>query len=153
MPNHDRLTGSELEEWWITMSLKRYEEGRYGLQALINKSDGELLGICGLLAQDVSDRDELEVGYHLFCKHWGKGFASEAAQLFRDYGFETTGAESIVSIIHPLNFLSKKVAARNGTKLAEKSGTFRGKEVDVFRITRDEWLQLKSNTKSDTPKV
>jgi RimJ/RimL family protein N-acetyltransferase len=126
----------------VNLTIKRYQENRLGLQALIEKQTGELIGMCGLLAQDVNGTNETEIGYHLLRKHWGKGYASEAAQKFRDYGFEHHFSDSLVSIIHPLNFLSKNVALRNGMTLTEPSASFRGHEVDIFRITRAEWEKL-----------
>ncbi len=127
----------------IDFTLKRYQENRLGLQALIEKESGELIGMCGLLTQDVNGIPEVEVGYHLLRKYWGKGYALEAAQAFRDYGFNNNFAPSIVSIIHPLNFLSKKVALRNGMTLTETGASWRDHEVDIFRITRKEWEQLR----------
>ena len=127
---------------WIGFTIQRYQEQRYGLQALTDKQTGEFLGLCGLLLQELNGVNEVEIGYHLFRKHWGKGYASEAAQLFRDYGFQNNVADSIISIIHPLNFLSKNVAKRNGMTLTQQGTFFRDKEVDIFRITRKEWEQL-----------
>ena len=138
------MTHEQQCNWWVDMCLKRYEEGRYGLQALIHRETGDLIGMCGLLTQEVSGKTELEVGYHLLRKDWGLGFATEAARLFRDYGFQHIDVDSIVSVIHPNNFRSKNVAIRNSMKLSEKGSIFRGKEVDVFRITRSEWNTLKS---------
>ena len=126
----------------VNLTIKRYQENRLGLQAHIEKQTGKLVGMCGLLAQDVNGTNETEIGYHLLRKHWGKGYASEAAQKFRDYGFEHHFSDSLVSIIHPLNFLSKKVALRNGMTLTEPGASFREHEVDIFRITRKEWEKL-----------
>ncbi len=143
IPNTNMLPNEERAKEWIGYVLKRYAENRLGMQALIHKDTGELIGMCGLMIQEVSGSSETEVGYHLLRRHWGKGYASEAAQKFRDYGFENNMADSIVSIIHPLNFLSKNVAMRNGMSLSEKGGNWRGMEVDVFRITLPEWEKLK----------
>ncbi|MGN6566963.1 MAG: GNAT family N-acetyltransferase [Flavipsychrobacter sp.] len=99
----------------MKITLKRYEEGRLGLQALISKETGEMIGKCGLLIQhEVNGKTELEIGYHLIRRYWGQGYAIEAAQMFRDYAFENDMADSVVSIIDPLNIASQKVALRNG---------------------------------------
>jgi RimJ/RimL family protein N-acetyltransferase len=135
-------TPSEMAQYWIDLCLKRYSENRLGLQALIDKETGAFIGQCGLLRQEVNGRSEIEVGYHLIRRHWGKGYATEAAQMFRDYGFENNVADSLVSIIHPQNVQSKAVALRNGMKLVETNAIFRGGEYNLFRITREEWSAI-----------
>jgi RimJ/RimL family protein N-acetyltransferase len=65
-------------------------------------------------------------------KHWGKGYASEAAQLFKNYGFQNKLSESIISIIHIDNIPSQQVAIRNGmTK--EKQSKWNDLDVFIFR--------------------
>lgn len=136
-------TPDELAQFFIDRALARYEAGEYGLQALISKETGEFIGQCGLIKQQVNGIDEVEVGYHLLPRHWGKGYAIEAARLFRDYGFEHNVADSIISIIDPQNFPSKKVALRNGMALESANTPFRDAEYNIFRITRSEWESLR----------
>lgn len=127
---------------WIDFTLARYENERYGLQALIEKATGEFIGQCGLILQEVDGQCEVEVGYHLFPRYWGQGYATEAARAFRDYGFENNQATSIISVINPLNEPSKKVARRNGMRLVKEDGRMRDGSYNIFRITRAEWEAL-----------
>ena len=62
--------------------------------------------------------------------------------MFRDYGFENSVAESLISIIHPLNEPSQKVALRNGMRLVDSRAIFREKEYYLYRITRKEWESI-----------
>ena len=133
-----------MAQYWIDLCLKRYEENRLGLQALLDKETGAFIGQCGLLKQEVNGKPEIEVGYHLIGRYWGMGYATEAAQMFRDYGFENSATESLVSIIHPLNEQSKKVAMRNGMKLVDTRTIFREQEYHLYRITREEWESIRS---------
>lgn len=137
-------TPREMAEFVIDVTIKRYADNRGGLQALISKETGEFIGQCGLFIQEVDYKTEVEIGYHLLPKHWGKGYATEAAIAFRDWGFEHNVAPSLVSIIHPKNTRSKKVAERMGMKLVVINALFRDKEHNLFRITRKEWEALKS---------
>jgi len=137
-------TPEEMAQEGIALSLKRYKENSFGLQALISKETGAFIGKSGLLLQEVNGENEIEVGYHLLPKYWGKGYASEAAQKFRDYAFERHLTDSVVSIIHAHNMPSKKVAVRNGMKLVDPNAIFRGKEYELFRITRKEWEEQKT---------
>lgn len=132
----------ELGKEMIDSQLLRYREKRLGLQALLLKDTNEFIGLCGVLVQYINNIKEIEVGYHLLRRFWGKGYATEAAQLFRDYGFNTYQPDSIISIIHPLNFPSRAVAKRNGMQLDLKAITFKDAEYDVFRITSDKWKGL-----------
>ena len=131
-----------MAQYWIDLCLKRYAENRLGLQALLDKKTGALIGQCGLLKQDVNDKPEIEVGYHLIHRFWGMGYATEAAQMFMNYGFENNVAESLVSVIHPHNEQSKKVALRNGMKLVDTKAIFREQGYHLYRITRTEWESI-----------
>lgn len=123
-PDFNLTTSKERAEHWIDKQLTRYKEKRYGLQALILKETGEFIGQCGLLTQEVDGCIELEVGYHIFKQHWGKGYATEASQLFKKYAFDNNFCLSLVSIIHINNLRSQTVAEKNGMK--------RDKRVDFF---------------------
>src|SRR5687768_8343079 len=104
----------ETAKHWIARQMTRYNEKRFGLQALIDKSTNEFIGQCGLLRQEVDGKAELEVGYHIFKKYWGQGFAPEAAKMFIDYAFTNNLAETIISIIDIGNNRSQIVAEKNG---------------------------------------
>ena len=133
---------AEMSARFIDFTLKRYEDGRGGLQALLSKETGELVGMCGLFTQEVNGKSMTEIGYHLLRKYWGMGYATEAAQLFRDYGFENNNDDTFVSIIDPKNERSKQVAMRNGMRLIATNAAFRGREYYLFGITRAEWETL-----------
>lgn len=132
-------TPEQMSQFVIETTIQRYADGRGGLQALISKDTGAFIGQCGIFIQEVNGIQETEVGYHLIPRYWGMGYATEAAQLFRNYAFEHYPLDSIVSIIHPLNEPSKKVALRNGMHLSDPNADFRGGKYELFRITRKEW--------------
>ena len=88
----------EKSKAWIDRQLNRYSENRLGLQALIHKETNTFIGQCGLLKQEINGSVEIEVGYHVFKKYWGQGFAPEAARLFIDFAFENNLANSVISI-------------------------------------------------------
>lgn len=84
----------------------------YTLQAVVERATGRLLGRCGLWQPE--GWPGLEVGWALGRSAWGQGFATEAAKLWRDYAFAVLGAGETVSLIHPLNERSQRVARRIG---------------------------------------
>jgi ribosomal-protein-alanine N-acetyltransferase len=98
---------------WIQRNRTRYANDGYGLWAMILNSTHELIGDCGLVRQIVDGVDEIEIGYHVRRNLWGKGYASEAAQACRDYGFANLGVDRLISLIRPENLASRRVAEKN----------------------------------------
>ena len=65
------------------------------------KSDGELLGFCGIKIADTagSPVEGLhEIGWRLREDAWGQGYAKEAATASLDYAFGTLGAGRVVAL-------------------------------------------------------
>ncbi len=134
-PTFGLKSNLERSEFWIEKQLARYQENRFGLQALIEKETGEFIGQCGLLEQNVDGEIKIEVGYHVFKKHWGKGFAPEAAKLFIDFAFNNNISDSIISIIDQKNIKSQKVADKNGLKVIKESIWF-DSPVFIYEIKK-----------------
>ncbi len=120
----------------ITKWIKNYETDGFGLMALIHKKSNDLIGFCGLIKQIVDDEECIELGYRLAKKYWGKGLATEAAQAVRDYAFKDLNIQQLISIIHPENIPSKKVASKTGMCLIKKT-IFQGIDVEIYKVTND----------------
>jgi len=101
-------------EEWIARNRRRYVKDGHGLWAMVSKTNGELVGDCGLTVQEVDGTNEIEIGYHLRRDHWGQGLATEAARACRDYGFARLPVDHLISLIRPGNLPSRRVAERNG---------------------------------------
>ena len=56
----------------------------------------------------------VEIGWRLDKKFWGFGYATEAARLALDYGFQVAGLEEIVSFTFVGNLRSRRVMERLG---------------------------------------
>jgi RimJ/RimL family protein N-acetyltransferase len=102
---------------WIDRNRTRYAKDSFGLWAMILNSTGELIGDCGLVRQNVDGVDEIEIGYHVRRNLWGRGYASEAAQACRDYGFANLPVDRLISLIRPENLASRRVAEKNGMSI------------------------------------
>ncbi|MEW2923185.1 GNAT family N-acetyltransferase [Muricauda sp. ANG21] len=114
---------------------ERYENDLGGMNALILKETGELVGICGLLVQEVDGVEELEIGYSILPKFWLQGFAFEAAQKCKEFAFANNFSNSLISIIHVDNIPSQKVALKNGMYL-DKTTDYKDNPVHIFRVTK-----------------
>jgi RimJ/RimL family protein N-acetyltransferase len=108
---------------WVTRSQERYRHDGYGLFAVVLKANGEVIGNCGVVRQDVEGESLLEVGYHFRRDYWGRGYATEAARGCMAYAFGHLKAEKVVSLILPENMPSRRVAERNGMTV-ERQVTF-----------------------------
>lgn len=110
--------GPQTEDWvreWIAWVSRGYGERGYGPLAVVLKGSGGLIGYCGLFYfEDINGRPEVELGYRLARKAWGKGFATEAAAAVRDHAFETLGLDRLISLIDPANHASIAVAKKLG---------------------------------------
>jgi RimJ/RimL family protein N-acetyltransferase len=88
-------------------ALRGYTQG-----AVVEKASGRLLGRCGLWNPE--GWPGLEVGWTLARDAWGHGYATEAGAAWRDYAFQTLHAPELLSVIHPDNTGSIRVARRIG---------------------------------------
>ena len=83
--------------------------GRWAIHTTDNIN---FIGWCGLKYRP--GLDEIELGYRLMQKAWGKGFATEAAQHSLDFGFKTLNLELITGRAHIENIASIKVLEKIG---------------------------------------
>lgn len=128
---------------WYEKQHWRYANDMGGMNALIQKQSGKLVGHCGLLVQTVDDETELEIGYSLLPKFWNRGYATEAAKKCRDFAFKNHCADTLISIISKTNMPSQKVAVANGM-LLQKETMYHGMEVNIFRISNSVWMKAEN---------
>ena len=125
---------------WVERNLRRYDENGYGIFAVALKSSGEVIGDCGLAQQSVEGLPHLEVGYHLQRRHWGLGYATEAAAACMKYAFRQLAADKVISLIRPDNVPSRRVAERNGMQV-EREVTFEGLPHLMYAMGREDYGQ------------
>lgn len=130
---HEHPTAEAKNVAWYDRVLWRYENKLGGMNALIEKESGKLVGQCGLLIQEIDGVTELEIGYSLMPEFRGKGFALEAAQKCKEHAFKKAVADSLISVIHVDNEASMKVARANGMEISTTTIS-KGDPVHIFRI-------------------
>ncbi len=137
------LQAPEVEcENWYEKQFNRYETSRGGMNALIEKASGKLIGHAGLLVQVVDGITELEVAYSLLPSDRNKGYATEAARKCIDVAFQNDYSSSLISIISYTNEPSVKVAIKNGMK-ADKQTIYNQNAVTIFRMNKVDWSPTK----------
>jgi len=73
-----------------------YERHGVGLLLVESKSDGDRLGMCGLLRRDALP--DPDIGFAFLPRHWGKGYALEAAAAVLEHARTGLGFSRIVAI-------------------------------------------------------
>ncbi|NJL05854.1 MAG: GNAT family N-acetyltransferase [Chloroflexaceae bacterium] len=92
--------------------LDSYATHGWGLWGVVQRDTGTMIGDCGLLLQHVAGQPLIEIGYHLLPAYWGHGYAREAAAACRDYALDGVRAAQVISLVHPANLRSRRVAER-----------------------------------------
>jgi len=110
---------------------------------VIFRANERLIGYCGFFAQIVDEVEELEIAYRIDPEYWSQGIATEAARAVRDYGFDELKLTRLISLIHPENAASKRVAEKNGLK-PEKQTVFRGFPTIVYSISQRQYQAMLS---------
>lgn len=120
-------------------ALEDFADTGLGPRILMGRSDGCVLGWCGL--QRLGGSDEIELFYGLARTAWGRGLAREACTALLDRVFAAP-VPRIVAIVEPANRRSVRVLEALGM---EPSGTFPhsrlGRCVPRFALEREAWVR------------
>ncbi|MGI9276285.1 MAG: GNAT family N-acetyltransferase [Endozoicomonas sp.] len=127
----DEKATREFIEWCIAC----YKTHGVGPWALTEKTNGDLIGFCGLSPEVVKDTEEINLGYRLSKKYWGQQLATEAAKAVVDYGFNQKQVDSIIVIIEPAHIASLRVAEKCGFNDFTAT-TYHDKSVRIYRLNR-----------------
>lgn len=123
--------GKDFLEWIYST----YEWGEdLGLKLLVHKENGTLIGHAGIVPQLVDGVQEMEIGYWISRKYWGKGYATEAAKALLYYGNIQLDNQRFISLIQPANISSQNVARKVGMKL-DKEIVLGGQRVYLYSTT------------------
>lgn len=127
---------------YIRRRIAHWENHGFGLHQLFLKMNDECIGYCGLEKVDESSFVDLRFG--LVMKHWGKGFAKEAAWACLDLGFSDLGLAEIFGVAVPENLASIAVMLKVG--MVERPGvSFYPGDLKYYSIRRDGWEKLRDH--------
>jgi RimJ/RimL family protein N-acetyltransferase len=128
---------SRAEAWRnLALMVGHWQLRGYGIWAVEDRQSGVLVGRVGLWYPE--GWPGLEVGWMLRRPDWGRGFATEAARAALAYAFSVLGSPRVISLIHPDNVASIRVAERLGERPEGKAEVLGG-EVLVYGIRREDW--------------
>jgi RimJ/RimL family protein N-acetyltransferase len=126
-------------------------ERGWGFWAVESKNTGEFIGFVGLHTPTdaLPFSPCVEVGWRLDRKHWGKGYATEAARAALRVGFVQLTLSEIVSFTSVGNIRSRAVMERLG--MLYTGETFEHPDVPVgnalrkhclYRLSRELWQAI-----------
>jgi len=113
----------------------QYEKYKMGRLNMFDKQTGEFIGWCGL--KFLEDIDQVDLGYRLLKRHWGKGYATEASIACLDYGFNTLNLQKIIGTAMKENTASINVLEKLGLKYSHDTNDH-GQLCVVYTITKDD---------------
>jgi RimJ/RimL family protein N-acetyltransferase len=109
----------------------------YGMFVVEERSTGAFLGRVGPIGPP--RWPGLEIGWSLAPAARGKGYATEAARAAIGWSFDCLPLDRIVSVIHPNNVASRKVAERLGERLTDALFTPFRDPCHVWELRREDW--------------
>ncbi|MES9940965.1 MAG: GNAT family N-acetyltransferase [Candidatus Thiodiazotropha sp. 6PLUC2] len=89
----------------------------------------------------------VEIGWRLAASHWGKGYATEAANSALKFGFQQLGLQEVVSFTAIGNSRSRRVMERLG--MSDTASNFEHpavpqghplREHALYRLSKEDWL-------------
>jgi ribosomal-protein-alanine N-acetyltransferase len=138
-----------IEKIHEVIGMIQLQQQRFGTTrwAVVDKKTNDWLGWCGLkyFNQPLNGHINFyELGYRFKKKHWGKGFATEAAKAVIDWGFAKFDIDSLYAITDTKNDNSVKVLQKSGFEL-----------IEVFDYEGDptNWFELKRVNRTDTTSI
>jgi RimJ/RimL family protein N-acetyltransferase len=126
----------------IDHHLRHWSEHAFGLWALIVREGDEVAGWAGPAHPDFAPglAAEVEVGWTLRRPFWGRGLATEAARAAIAASFAELEVDRLISLIHPANGGSLRVAARLGMRRAgDATDTDLPLALEVHELRRRDW--------------
>ncbi len=94
----------------------RWEADGFCFGAVERREDGLLLGMAGIARYDFGAAicPCVEIGWRLGRAFWGRGYATEAAVAWLDWGFRVAGVAEILAFTDPANLRSLAVMRKAG---------------------------------------
>jgi RimJ/RimL family protein N-acetyltransferase len=94
--------------------LPSYARYGFGFYLVELKESGTPIGMCGLIKRDVLE--DVDIGFSIFERFWGKGYATEAARALMQHGLTKLGLSRIVGVTAQHNERSAAVLEKLGLR-------------------------------------
>ena len=123
---------------------QQYIDNGIGRWAIIEKNTNNFIGWTGLKLIRTQTNNHInyyDLGYRLIKRHWGNGFATEAAFASLDYGFNKLALQEIYADANIENEGSINILKKVGLRFVE---TFEKEGVinNWYQIKRYDWIKM-----------
>lgn len=108
---------------YIQKIIDEYSKNGIGRYAIILKENNKLIGFSGLKYRSQEENNHInfyDIGYRFSEAYWNKGYASEAALFWIDYGFNKMNLSEIHACAENENFASNNLLKRVGFELTNQ---------------------------------
>ncbi len=153
----DVMTEAEIRQE-MPDSTRRGGNGGIGIWCIADRKTREKLGSTYLLPVPIDEDDtdfslvvmgqmpdaEIEIGFFLKRSAWGRGYATEVCKRLLQFAFQEVSLNEVVASVDEDNFASKKVLEKSGLLDRGRTRCY-GKDSPIYRITRDEWNELRQS--------
>jgi RimJ/RimL family protein N-acetyltransferase len=136
-----RYLGSGAQTWdrgrsWRHMAflMGHWQLGGAGMWVVEHRETGTFVGTVGFAAPD--GWPGFELAWILARRWWGQGLATEGAREALGHAFKVLKKDRVISLIHPENHPSIRVAERIGERL-EKRIEHGGREMLCYGLDRE----------------
>jgi ribosomal-protein-alanine N-acetyltransferase len=96
---------------------RHWDEHGFGTWAMLDRADGRFVGWCGIGYWH--DPPDIELGYTVAPRCWGRGLATEAVGCVLRYAFEVPRLPRVVGVARVGNVASQKVMLKAGMSLRQ----------------------------------
>ncbi|WP_340202969.1 GNAT family N-acetyltransferase [Ascidiimonas sp. W6] len=127
----------------------QYEKYKMGRLSVIRKSDNKFLGWCGLKYHP--KEKIVDLGYRFYRKYWGHGYATEAAEMCLQYGFNKLALTTIHAHVHEQNNASQKVLEKCRFKFLKKI-LYDKQPAKLYILHKKDFIKKNANESSQLKK-
>ena len=101
-----------------------YATSGFGFWAVVEKSSGQIIGMCGLIKRP--NLEHADLGYAFLPEYFGKGYAFEACTACITAAARDFGLPRLLAIVNPANTPSRRLLEKLGFGLHELRVVYAG---------------------------
>ena len=120
---------------YLSRNLDHWAEHGFGVWVLRERGGSELVGRAVLRFLPLEGIREIEIGYALSPRFWGRGLATEVAESCAGFAWRELGVSSLIGLTTPKNRASQRVLLKVGLHY-EREVVIEGTPCFLYRANR-----------------